>query len=262
MPKGMVMGAHPLSLVNVGRCLGDGWCLFVRAAVRGEALLLPGGSLGLGGEDFPDTNEGVITGPQGAEDAARRFAARLRERDLPGTIVALSTCAPEVEAVAAGLGLEPATPSPIMCLRAADARRPEKAYPVERVSDVAGVRAAAVVLADAFGLATEQCEAMLGPGFPELAGADMFLALREGRAVAAAGAARIGSTVGIYAVGTREAHRRRGAGAAAVSAAVDHHVRGGAHLFVLLAATDAEPFYESLGFVVADRPRCWVVERS
>ena len=84
---------------------------------------------------------------------------------------------------------------------------------------------------------------MLGPTFPDLPGVDVFLTRRKGRALAAAGTGRSGSTVGIYAVGTRLAHRRRGAAAAAVSAALDHHVRTGAHLFGLLSDPDAEALY-------------------
>ena len=63
----------------------------------------------------------------------------------------------------------------------------------------------------------------------------------------------------MYAVGTRQAHRRRGAATAAMSAAMDHHVNSGARLFVLLSEPDAEPLYKSLGFAVVDHPALWIV---
>ena len=90
-------------------------------------------------------------------------------------------------------------------------------------------------------------------------GADFFAAGRDGHPVAVAGTGRIGDLVGVYAVGTRKAQRRRGAAAAAVSAAIDHHVARGAHLFCLVSAPAAEPLYRGLGFTVVDHPDVWHV---
>ena len=84
------MGPRRVSLVDLGRAVGDGWCAFVRGAVCGEALLLPGGSLGIGGEAFPDMNVGYVFGPDGVGEAVRRFHRLLSERRLPGSIAVLS----------------------------------------------------------------------------------------------------------------------------------------------------------------------------
>ena len=86
-----------------------------------------------------------------------------------------------------------------------------------------------------------------------------YLALHDGRPVAVAGSALVGDIAGIYAVGTRATHRHRGAGAAAMTAAVDHQMRAGAHWFGLLSAPAAEPFYAGLGFVTVDHPGVWVL---
>ena len=254
------MGSRRISLVDLGRAVGDGWCAFVRGAVHGEVLLLPGGSLGIGGEAFPDMNFAYVFGPEGVGDAVRRFHGALRARGLPGSIAVLSPAADEAAEVAAGLGLVSGGADPFMCVHAADARHVEHGYVVERVSDMDGVMDAADTLGDAYQLPAEWIRSMVGPGFPDLPNADLFLTRGEGRALAAAGSGRVGSTVGIYAVGTRLAHRRRGAAAAAVSAALDHHVRTGAHLFGLLSAPDAEPLYAGLGFAVVDHARVWHVE--
>ena len=48
--------------------------------------------------------------------------------------------------------------------------------------------------------------------------------------------------------------------AAAVSVALDHHVRTGAHLFGLLSDPAAKPLYASLGFAVVDHAQMWRVE--
>jgi len=51
-----------------------------------------------------------------------------------------------------------------------------------------------------------------------------------------------------------------GAAAAAVSAALDHHVRTGAHLFGSLSAPAAEPLYAGLGFAIVDHAQMGHVE--
>jgi GNAT superfamily N-acetyltransferase len=254
------MGPRRVSLVDLGRAVGDGWCAFVRGAVCGEALLLPGGSLGIGGEAFPDMNVGYVFGPDGVGEAVRRFHRLLSERRLPGSIAVLSPATGEAAEAAAGLGLVAGGSIPFMCAHSADARHVEHEYVVERISDLDGVMDAAEVLGDAYEIPPEWIRSMLGPTFSDLPGADVFLTRREGRALAAAGTGRSGSTVGIYAVGTRQAHRRRGAAAAAVSAALDHHVSRGAHLFGLLPDPAAQPLYASLGFAVVDHAQVWRVE--
>ena len=255
------MGSRRVSLVDLGRAVGDGWCAFVRGAVHGEALLLPGGSLGIGGEAFPDMNFAYVFGPEGVGTAVRRFDRQLRERRLPGSIAVLTPAAEEAAEAAADLGLVAGGSIPFMCAHSADARHVEHEYVVERVTDLDGVMDAADVLGDAYEIPPEWLRSMLGATFTDLSTADLFLTRKEGRALAAVGTGRSGSTVGIYAVGTRLAHRRRGAAAAAASAALDHHVRTGAHLFGLLSDPDAEPLYASLGFAVVDHARMWHVER-
>ena len=126
--------------------------------------------------------------------------------------------------------------------------------------DVEGVLAAGDILADAFELPVDWCQRLLGVGFVGRTDASVFLALHDGRPVAVAGSARVGDIAGIYAVGTRQSHRRRGAGAAAVTAAIDHDMDAGARWFGLFSSPDAEPFYAGLGFVVVDHASTWVLE--
>ena len=253
------MSSRGIHLSEVGRALGEGWCVFTSGAVHGERLREPSGSLGISGEPYPDMNTGIIFREQEAGVTLRRFVTLLRSRGLPGEVAVLSTAAGQAAAVAEELGLGGGHALPLMCVRAADARRAEHAYVVRRVEDQAGVDAAADVLGDAFEVSVDWCRAMLGPAFAQLPGADLFAAWHHGQAVAVVGTGRVGATVGVYAVGTRRSHRRRGAASAALSAAVDHHVRGGAHLFCLLSATKAEPLYAGLGFVAVDHPVLWRV---
>lgn len=180
------MASRRVSLVDLRRAVGDGWCAFVRGAVRGEALLVPGGSLGIGGEAFSDMNLGYVFGPEGGGNAIRRFHQLLRERRLPGSIAVLSPAAEEAAEVAAGLGLVAGGSLPFMCAHSANARHVEHEYVVERASDVDGVMDAADVLGDAYEIPPEWVRSLLGPTFPDLPSADVFLTRREGRALAAA----------------------------------------------------------------------------
>lgn len=160
------MGSRRVSLVDLGRAIGDGWCAFGRGAVRGEALLVPGGGLGIDGEPFPDMNFGYVFGPDGVGEAVRRFHQLLSER-RPRS------------------GRRRLAPVHVRAL-GERARHVEHEYVVERASDVDGVMDAADVLGDAYEIPPEWVRSLLGPTFPDLPSADVFLTRREGRALAAA----------------------------------------------------------------------------
>jgi hypothetical protein len=251
------VGSRVVSLGAVGRAVGEGWVVLSRGARRGESVITPSGSLGMTGEPMADMNTGAIFDPLGAERDLRTFVERLRVRRLPGLLFLLSPAAAEVDALPRELGLSAAGALPLMCARAADTRRADTGYAAWRVQDHAGVEDAASVLADAFEARPEWARDWFGADFPHLPGADFFAAGHEGHAVAVAGTGRVGDMVGVYAVGTRKAHRHSGAAAAAVSAAIDHHVARDAHLFCLVSSPEAEPLYTGLGFTVVDHPAVW-----
>ena len=254
---------EPGSSIAFAREVGDGWARLVRGAVHGEALLLPGGSLGIGGEAFGEMNWADVYGPDGAAaaDALRAFAARLRERGLPGFITATSAVADEVAAAAAELGLPPDDlPMPLMACGADRARPVGRRHQTERVTDQTLVLQVAEVLGEAFECPAWMCANMLGPDLVVMPDVDVFVANVDGEMAAVVGTARVGSTVGVYAVGTRPSLRRRGAAAAALSAAMEYHLGRGAAAFGLHASTEGAPVYERLGFEVVDRVAGWMVD--
>ncbi len=247
-------------LVELVGALGEGWSAFVATAERGETLVAPGVSAGLSGEPSRDLNWVVAHGPDGVTDGVRRAVRRLRDRGLPGVVYAASPVAGEVAAVAGELDLTATGLLPVMCVRGGDVVRSGVGHEVRRVTDVEGVLSAGDVLGDAFDLPVDWCQRLLGVGFSTSSAADLYLSFHDGRPVAVAGVAQVGTIAGIYAVGTRHAHRRRGAATAAVSAALDHHLSAGAQWFGLLSAPRAEPFYAGFGFVVVDHASVWTVE--
>jgi hypothetical protein len=248
------------SLVDLVRAHGEGWRAFIGSAEHGESWAAPGVSVGIGGEPSHDLNWIVAFGPEGVSDGIAGAVIVLRRRSLPGVLYAASPVAAEAAAVAGDLGLEPSGSVPVMCAHASDVVRTEGEHQTRRVADIEGVLAAGDVLGDAFDLPVDWCQRLLGVGFAGRTDAGLFLALHDGRPVAAAGSAQVGDIAGIYAVGTRHSHRRRGAAGAAVSAAIDHHLGLGARWFGLLSSPDAEPFYAGLGFVAVDHASAWVLE--
>lgn|GEM_PF-1069159 len=253
------MGNKVPSLVELVRAQGEGWRAFIGSAEHGESWSAPGVSVGIGGEASHELNLVVAYGPEGVGDGIAGAAAVLRRRGLPGGVYAASPVAVEAAEAAAALGFAAAGRLPLLCAHAGDVVRPEGGHATVRIAGVEGVLAAGDILADAFSLPVDWCQRLLGVGFAGRKDAAVFLALHDGRPVAVAGSAQIGDIAGIYAAGTRHSHRRRGAGAAAVSAAIDHHLGAGARWFALFSSPEAEPFYAGLGFVVVDRASRWVL---
>ena len=212
------MGHRVPSLVELVGSYGEGWRAFIGSAERGESWAAPGVSVGIGGEPSHDLNWIVAYGPDGVSDGIAAAVAVLRRRALPGVLYAASPVAAEAAQVASDLGFIHSGAVPVMCAHAGDVVRAEGGHETRRVADVEGVLAAGDVLGDAFELPVDWCQRLLGVGFPGRTDASVFLSLHDGRPVAVAGSAVIGDIAGIYAVGTRHSHRRRGGGASVASA--------------------------------------------
>jgi hypothetical protein len=255
------MSHNTPSLEDLCRSQGDGWRTFMGAAERGESWSAPGVSVGIGGEASADLNWVVAHGPDGVADGIAAAVAVLRRRQLPASVFAASTVAGEAEEAARDLGLAPSGRVPLMCAHATDVvRAAGGGHQTVRVDGMEGILAAGDILGDAFDLPVDWCQRLLGVGFARLPDAVAYLALHDGRPVAVAGSGLTGDIAGIYAVGTRSSHRRRGAGAAALSAVVDHQLRAGAHWFGLFSAPGSEPFYAGLGFVSVDHASTWLLK--
>lgn len=241
------------------RAQGEGWRAFIGSAEHGETWAAPGVSVGIAGEASPQVNLVVAYGPHGVSDGIAGAAKALRRRGLPGGLYAASPVAAEAADAARAEGFTPGGRLALMCVHAGDVERAEGDHPAVRVTGVEGALAAGDILADAFDLPVDWCRRILGVGFPRRTDAAAFLALHDGRPVAVAGSAQVGDIAGIHAVGTRRTHRRRGAGTAAVSAAIDHHLAAGARWFVLFSPPATEAFYAGLGFVPVDHATRWVL---
>ena len=250
------------AITRIKRDVGDGWARVARGSVRGEAVLLPGGSLGIAGEPFPEMNWGDTYG-SGAVEAFRAFVGRLRARGLAGVISATPEVAENVGRVAAELGLgADGGAAPFMVCRRDDARLAEVHHEVVRVTDPSDLAPLGDVIGDAFDCPAAWCRDLLGPGFLTTPDLDVFAARADGEMVGAACTVRVGTTVGVYAVATRSSVQRQGVGASVLSAAMAHHLERGSAAFGLHASAEGLGLYERLGFVVLFEAPVWSVDKA
>ena len=163
--------------------------------------------------------------------------------------------------MAGDLGFVPAGHLPLMCAHAGDVVRAEGGHATTRVTDVEGVLAAGDILADAFelpgGLVPAAARRRVRRRGPTPRPSSPCTTAGRSPWPAARGSATSPASTR---VGTRQSHRRRGAAAAAVSAAIEHEMQAGARWFGLLSSPAAEPFYAGLGFVAVDHASAWVLE--
>ena len=149
---------------------------------------------------------------------------------------------------------------PLMACRADQALPVAGRLETERVIDQELVVQVAEVLGEAFGCPTWMCVNMLGPDLVALPDVDFFLARLDGEVWTVVGTARVDTTVGVYAVGTRPRLLRRGSASSALSAAITYHLDRGVETFGLHASTEGAFVYERLGFEVVDRVSSWIVD--
>ena len=130
-------------------------------------------------------------------------------------------------------------------------------FDVRRVGDAAGLRDATAVLRDAYDLPLEHARNMVGAHVPDSSAMSWYVGYEGEQAASVCAVAIVGSTAGVYAVGTARAHRRRGAARATVGVALARCAERGARVSGLLADNDAIPLYEGLGFRTIDTPSEW-----
>lgn len=250
-----------LSVQGICRAVGDGWSLVTRQSLHGVSLLLPGGSLGCGGEPFAPMNWAYVHGPEGAAEAVRRFAELLKERDLPATVTIASAVREEAEPVAEAAGLtREEKPSPLMTVELSPSAVNAGGFHIRPVEDEAGLGDAGLVLRDAYDVPLEYIANMIGPGVPDSSALTWFVGYDEGRPASACAVAVVGVVAGVYAVGTAHADRRKGAARATIATALRDCSLRGARVAGLLSDTAAIRLYEGLGFRTVDQPSEWRLE--
>lgn len=246
-------------LLALKRVLGDGNARLARGCAHGEAVLLPGGSLGIGGMPFPDLNWGDVYG-SGASEAFAAFAGHVRRRGLPGILTVPVGRAAEIAPVARELGLgEPEDEYPFMVCRREAATPPARDYPCRRLTTAEDLDVLCDILSEAFEIPRDILSEGVGPEFLETPDVAFFVAELDGAPAAIAGTVRVGEAAGVFSVATRVALRRRGAAAAVLWTAMRRELDRGATAFALHASDLGAPLYEGLGYATEARVAVWQV---
>jgi GNAT superfamily N-acetyltransferase len=250
------------SLASLSRHINEAIALFLGSAADYEAHLTAEGFLVLTGEPAADVNMAGIWGGGEAKERMREFGARVAQRNLPVLLLTTVEQSEQIGDTAADFGFSHVGSVPLMIYEPTANLPGRSDYAVERVASEADRQQWLDTIAAAFALPPAVARGVWGPGLLDTPGLTLFLARTNGQAVSGVACTRRGTTVGIWAMGTPPERQRQGAGAAALSHAINHHRASGARLFYLMATEQGEPLYRKLGFqTVADLP-VWVRGQS
>jgi N-acetylglutamate synthase len=116
----------------------------------------------------------------------------------------------------------------------------------------------ALTAAAGFGEKPEHFVRLVPPELLRAEGTLAYVGELDGEIVTTALGVTLGDYVGVFNVGTPEAHRRRGYGAAITARALADGVAAGASWAWLQSSSAGYRIYEALGFETVERWRCWV----
>jgi GNAT superfamily N-acetyltransferase len=242
--------------------VGEGLALCYRAAPGYEVQLTPQASLILSGEPVADLNYAVIDDGPHAEARLREFGHRIQARSLPIYVFLTDAVSSSLTPLAQSLGLQHVGEMPLMTHAPTALPAQSGDYHCERVASEPDLQEANRVAASAFGLPEEAVQRAWGPIILDGAGVDIFLARHNGGAVSSVQTTRMGSTVGIWAMGTTAIHQRKGAGQALLNHVMAYHVGRGAKLFFLCATAEGQPLYERVGFRTRAKTVVWLAGQT
>lgn len=113
------------------------------------------------------------------------------------------------------------------------------------------------LLCDAFGLSETMVDPLVTDDLAADPAVDIVVGLRDGLPVTTAMAVRIGDALGVFNVGTADAVRGRGYGAAATWAVMERAFSTGVRLASLQTSPLGKGVYERLGYEVVAEHRRW-----
>jgi ribosomal protein S18 acetylase RimI-like enzyme len=201
-----------------------------------------------------------------AEADPGRVAEMLAEvaaSGLPHNVQLRPSIGPELIGVAESAGLTLHHETPLMALQRA-AVAPALAVSVLGLREIEPAEAElhARIGAEAFGIPTELLAHVSGPSVLSLPEVSCYVGELDGVAVATCLAILIDQHLAIFNVATLEDHRRRGHGAAITARAVQDGFARGAHTAWLQSSPIGVGVYETLGFSLVERWRCWISPAS
>jgi GNAT superfamily N-acetyltransferase len=240
------------------RLVGEGLALCYRAAPGYEVRLTPQASLILSGESVADLNYAVIDHGPHTEERLREFGHLIQARSLSIYMFLIDAVSSVLTPLAQSLGLQHVGEMPLMTYAPTALPAQSGDYRCERIESEAALQEANRVAASAFDLPLDAVQRAWGPIILDGPGVDIFLARQNGGAVSSVQTTRMGSTVGIWAMGTTADHQRKGAGQALLNHVIAYHAGRGAKPFFLCATATGQPLYERVGFRTPATAAVWV----
>lgn len=157
-------------------------------------------------------------------------------------------------------GVETMTPGmtafPIGHLAAHGADLP--GFQIRRVTDAAGVEDHRSTVTEGFGVVRSVADESTGLGLLQTSACSVYVGYADGFPVTSGLGWRSGRTIGVYAISTVPAARRRGYGEAMTARVVADGISAGCDIAALQASVVARPIYERLGFRVDVRYDAYV----
>ncbi len=123
-------------------------------------------------------------------------------------------------------------------------------FEVRRVADTAGLEDHRAVVTEGFAVPRRVAVETSGPGLLDIPECSLYVGYQDGRPVTSGMGWRSGRTIGVYAIATVPAARRRGHGEAMTARVVADGIRAGCDVAALQASEAGRPIYERLGFRV------------
>ncbi|HSL97425.1 MAG TPA: GNAT family N-acetyltransferase [Candidatus Deferrimicrobiaceae bacterium] len=123
-------------------------------------------------------------------------------------------------------------------------------FDIRRVTDEAGIEDHRAVVTDGFDVVRSVADGTSGLGLLDVPECTIYVGYADGLAVTSGMGWRSGRTIGVYAISTVPAARRRGYGEAMTARVVADGIAAGCDVAALQASESGRPIYERLGFRV------------
>src|SRR5689334_16014959 len=255
--RGSMAGAYDRR-VDVERA----WTTFAEHAARLYGVgpeAMPSGHRWLAvvsGGDHPDLNPAALLPGATADDAAALLAA-LADAGVPG-LISLSDDADPAAAAVLRASDYVAAPVPEALMECAI--RPARAggdFRVARARDRRELDAAIAIAAEAHVMDPASAQRTLGREVHEDEGVGTWIAW-DGDDAASVVWLTTGDEIGVWSMMTPLRHRRRGAGRAVLTAAMDEAWSGSTRAALLWSTPAGRPLYELVGFTAVAEGISWV----
>ena len=198
----------------------------------------------------PFFNGAICTGPTDDPDRVLAHAMSFLGRfGLPWLLWIRQGVDDALLAAARRAGLRESPGPPAMGLSPIPAPPPDTpGVDITLVTDEAGLRTHQDLLTSAFEMPADIARRLMTVGVLDDPGLGVVVARVDDVPVSTALVSIVGTTAGIYNVGTPVVHRRKGYGRAVTRAAIDEGVRRGCDHAILQASEAGRPVYESMEF--------------